>query len=631
MKRWLALLLALLLLTGCGRVGETTPTTIPTVPVETTVPPETTLPPETEPPVPELLTRGTPWGDGTLLELPMPIETQDTEVTFSAFGEKLLLIQRHYDLEGHGGMTALSLCLLDPDTLEVQAEQTVSLEVTDWLEPQIQSDRICICENSQGVVTILDENLNQTARWETGTGWNETLTMGHGDLVYINRDSSLWERNLATGEERCVWEGGSALYTNGTYPHGMSLGWYIHENRRWEVGFLNFESGELEPQPFRGHFDFSERHGDQWLCRRFSDGRNVRLGNGDRAWDFFVEDGTMYLTAERFLMNDRGGVLSMYDLEGRRLSTCNISFDGWYYCEKRPVWREELNGWLLLVINTETGTPHLLYWPMGIGEGENLALTEVDLTITAEQEMAMLADRAETIGTHYGLEILVGNACDTEFVDFTAQLQTDPEVVKEQLDILEQVLGSFPEGFVQQLCTYDFSKIQIHLIRNLMAKPEFGTGGAYGGFVFQDYGPETATYIMAVDTNTEREATYYHEFNHIIEDQVWRASIAREDALYSWDGWMERNPEGFEYTYDKANYIDLAPEWEPYFIDNYALINDLEDRSRLFEYACTGNYDWIWADKPGALEKLRYYADCIRDSFNTEGWPQVTVWERVLQ
>lgn len=630
MKRWLALLLTLLLLTGCGGGGETTPTTLaPTAPAETTLPQESTAPVETEPPIPQLLARGTPWGDGTMLELPLPLETKDTEVSLTAFGEELLLIQNHYDLYGQAGMTALSLYVLDGETLEIIAEQT--LEVSEWVDPQIQSDRICICLDRQGVVIILDQNLNQTARWETGTGWEEALTMGYGEMLYINRNDSLWERNLTTGEERCVWSGGTALYTNGTYPHGMSVGWYVFENRRWEVGFLNFETGEVEPQPFRGHFDFSERHGDQWLCRRFSDGRDVRLGNGEQAWDLSVPEGTLYLTAEGFLMTDIGGILTMHDLSGRHLSSCNISVNDWHYCEKRPVWREDLNGWLLVANNTETGVSHLLYWPMGIGAGEDLVLTEVDLTVTAEQELAQLARRAETIGEYYGVEILIGDDCSTEFVDFTARLQTDPEVVREQLDILEGVLASFPEGFVQQLCTYDFSKIQIHLIRNLMAKPEFGTGGSYGGFVYQDYGPETATYIMAVDTNTEREATYYHEFNHIIEDQVWRAAIGREDAVYSWEGWMERNPEGFEYTYDTANYIDLAPEYEGWFIDNYALINDLEDRARIFEYACQPDWDWLWAQKPGALEKLRYYAECIRDSFNTEGWPEVTVWERVLQ
>ena len=32
----------------------------------------------------------------------------------------------------------------------------------------------------------------------------------------------------------------------------------------------------------------------------------------------------------------------------------------------------------------------------------------------------------------------------------------------------------------------------------------------------------------------------------------------------------------------------------------------------------------------GRREKLQFYADCIRDFFNTEGWPETTLWEQVL-
>lgn len=628
MKRLLCILLLLALLSGCGG-GEITPTqTAPlaTEPVvETTeAPTETTEPVETEPPVPALLQNAQPWGDGTLLELPFTIDTAAAEIILNPFGDDLLIGLRHYEPTG---MSALSLYLLDGNTLEIKHEY--HQDVTEWLTPQVQSDRIIIVEDYIGVLTILDQELNQVARYETGTTWNESMTMGYGDLVYINYDNRLVERNLATGEEREVWSDGTTLYTNGTYLHGMSVGWYVHENRRWEVGFLNFVTGEVEKQPFRGHFDFSERYGDLWLCRRFSDGRDARLGNGDQAWDIYITEGTLNLTQDAFLMNDRGGEMSMYDLSGNHLSTCNISYSAWHYCEYRPIWREDLNGWLMLAINTEDGSPHLLYWPMGVGESDDLTLNEVDLTITAEMEMAQLAQQAKALGDEFSIEILIGGDCTTDFVDFTADSQMDPEVVEKQLGILEEVLRSFPEGMVPQMMTYDMEQIQIHLIRNLMAKPHFGTGGSYGGFVYQEYG--TGTYIMAVDTNTEQKATYYHEFSHIIEDYVWRDSINRDDALYSWDGWMAGNPEGFDYTWDSANYVDLTDELSGWFMDNYALINDKEDRARLFEYACQPDYDWIWQNKPGALEKMRYYADCIRDAFDTEGWDDVTIWERVLQ
>ena len=32
-------------------------------------------------------------------------------------------------------------------------------------------------------------------------------------------------------------------------------------------------------------------------------------------------------------------------------------------------------------------------------------------------------------------------------------------------------------------------------------------------------------------------------------------------------------------------------------------------------------------ENPGMAEKMRYYAACIRDCFDTEGWPESTLWE----
>ena len=40
--------------------------------------------------------------------------------------------------------------------------------------------------------------------------------------------------------------------------------------------------------------------------------------------------------------------------------------------------------------------------------------------------------------------------------------------------------------------------------------------------------------------------------------------------------------------------------------------------------------NYIFAEKPGLAEKLAFYSACIRDCFNTEGWPPTAKWETVL-
>ena len=48
------------------------------------------------------------------------------------------------------------------------------------------------------------------------------------------------------------------------------------------------------------------------------------------------------------------------------------------------------------------------------------------------------------------------------------------------------------------------------------------------------------------------------------------------------------------------------------------------------EYAMM-DWDWVFDTYPHIREKLDYYCRCIRDSFDTTGWPEVTRWEQPLQ
>jgi hypothetical protein len=50
----------------------------------------------------------------------------------------------------------------------------------------------------------------------------------------------------------------------------------------------------------------------------------------------------------------------------------------------------------------------------------------------------------------------------------------------------------------------------------------------------------------------------------------------------------------------------------------------------MMEMAMAGN-SGDFAPGSGRRAKLQYYADCIRDAFDTTGWPEVTAWEQVLQ
>ena len=67
-----------------------------------------------------------------------------------------------------------------------------------------------------------------------------------------------------------------------------------------------------------------------------------------------------------------------------------------------------------------------------------------------------------------------------------------------------------------------------------------------------------------------------------------------------------------------------------WFVDDYATINPTEDRARVLEYAMADYGMWTFEGNEGLTAKLDYYARCIRDGFDTTGWPEVTLWEQYL-
>jgi hypothetical protein len=183
----------------------------------------------------------------------------------------------------------------------------------------------------------------------------------------------------------------------------------------------------------------------------------------------------------------------------------------------------------------------------------------------------------------------------------------------------------YPEGFFRQLRYNNISSIQIQLISDLQADGS----GRYGG----DYCAFTQTlwdhYLMVIDIEASSTETYYHEFSHIIDSYLQSESESRKDALFSEETWNSLNPKWFAgYSNDYGYEIKL----DDYscFVDSYSTISSTEDRARVLEYAMADFGRWTFEDAKGLRKKLDYYCRCIRDAFDTTGWPEVLPWEQYL-
>jgi hypothetical protein len=187
----------------------------------------------------------------------------------------------------------------------------------------------------------------------------------------------------------------------------------------------------------------------------------------------------------------------------------------------------------------------------------------------------------------------------------------------------------YPEGFFRQLTFGTIETIRFELVGSLSAKDGIETHPpSVGGFA-QNLG---SYYLVALDGYTLLKQTVFHEISHVIDARLKWDSAIREDALFREETWLTLQPEGFHYamTYTEVPEDLLHFMESRYFITDYALTYPTEDRARLMESAMC-NFTWDFEPGSGTRRKLQYYADCIRDCFDTEGWPERTAWEQVLE
>jgi hypothetical protein len=193
---------------------------------------------------------------------------------------------------------------------------------------------------------------------------------------------------------------------------------------------------------------------------------------------------------------------------------------------------------------------------------------------------------------------------------------------------LELAFSSYPEGFFRQLPCGDLLQIRIELVANLRGQDHMDTHPAsVGGFV------QTASdhYLIVFDSLSFDTQAVYHELSHVIDKRLEWDAILRPQALFSEEVWLSLQPEGFRYAHSYTDMPDAIAAYENsgYFVSSYAMTFPTEDRATLMSLIMSD--ETALQENPGMPEKMRYYAACIRDCFDTEGWPETTLWEQGLQ
>lgn len=606
MKRLLIVLLMLLLLVGCSQ-EEILPTEAPTEP--------------TEPPIPWVEEVGMAWDtEGVLKEIPLTIPDGLHYSAIMDFDGDLLL----WSMDDHLEQCSLEMVLVELDDGTVTAARDIP--VGQYVYPQCLGDTLYLCDGTSGLVTALDKKLETVQQWEIEPT-EASLNMGGNGILYgSTADEKLWAMDLSTGESYAALEGDPTIGWVSLVGGNMIVRCYTPDTGTPDYAAIDLMTGDYTYAGAPRNAGGATKVGDTWMYEYYGENYMYDFYTaGQEPCRLVPESSTITLLKEGKLLSTSmdSTVVSLYSLDGSLISSCRVSEREMGYVDSHIIWNETHNGYFMTLRNYGD-TARLLFWDVEKSiEGADLAFEPVP---TPEESQQKLEARAAELGKKYGVNILVGEQCDTQFDEFSAALATDYEQVNQALNVLDRALAVYPEGFLRQLRYGTAYGINIQLIRDLQADGSGRTGGGYSAFTQQQW----ECSLMVIDIEDSTEHTYYHEFSHIIDRCLEWDAEHREGALYSESGWADLNPGWFDgYTYDYSWERDVRDYGA--FIDGYATIKPTEDRARVLEYAMVN-----WGEnyfEPGTVlaDKLDYYCRCIRDAFNTEGWPAVTTWEQYLK
>ncbi|MBQ8815578.1 MAG: hypothetical protein IJZ85_13915 [Lachnospiraceae bacterium] len=634
------LIVSLLLgmLTGCGSVpsGETEPETVPESGTDATAAQGESVEATTEEQrVPSILDNKIPV-DGTagLYYIPSTIFEQGMSQTLYRFQEHLLTIYSKYDMSISASRMYFKLVSVETGEIIREAE----LSGIGYATAQVFEDRIAAFDSVNRKAYILDGSLQLIAEYPL-EGWAVYFDSAITRAYCFDFGQGLRVMDLVSGQVSDGLPGKADVTALGINGNDVTIKYTDLDTLLFGIATLDLETGEIAELKLDESVITAENVGDFWLAGIYREDGAYLLGSMEQARYFVQGDfaGMPRLLGGSLnvLLNTVGtdGTLTMelYDSAGRFLSsfTKGSSYSGPVY---DPVWFEEYSGYFLTIMD-DTGAEQLYFWDLSEEmPGEDLVLIPLDGvsdstvgTVVAGE----LYDRAQQISEKFGVTVKIAELAKTEYMDYIGEQCYDETQISAALDTLKCVLASYPEGFIDQLYHGNYRKIEIHLTGALDHRnAEQPFVGNLTGFMEKT----RDKFVVAVNIyNDSPDQILYHEFSHIIEDKLQFDADYREDALFSEETWAGFNPEWFAYFGDVNVYPEytMSYEYSLYFNDGYAGTDPGEDRGRIMQYAAAG-VTARFIGYPGIVAKLEFYCQCIRDAFDTTGWPEETVWEQTL-
>lgn len=536
------------------------------------------------------------------------------------------------------GIPVFKIAILDMETGEpIQEKEFLNIELPDV---QVCGEVISLTDIATGKALLLDGGLQILKEIDGAAEYSTVYVSPNAEKVYtFTSKNGVIITDIASGERTVILEETSNLFTSSRSGNIVSFTYTDTQTKMDVCAVLDLENGEVYQLPFDGSF-YGVQYNDGIWAAYSSDIDRCYIGTEEDLY-YVTSDGatsilSMLCTTDHLLMNKNAeyglSSVSVYDMDGKCLSEANLTVDAVQFITA-PAFLEKDGGYYMIFTDLHTGEDFLAYWDLSVPvQGDDLQFeAEGEQEIEGSVVSKELYDRAKNISEEYGINIKIAELAITESNSYQLENVIDETTISSALDIVEVVFAAYPDGFLEQLRYGSQKTVELHLAGTITTYDEEADSYTIVDGLANSIRSKN---IMAVDITTESDTlsrTLYHEIMHLIDYRLSFDAGIREDAVYSEYVWRTLNPDDFQYVED---YVELPDGYyndgyDDWFIDNYARTNSKEDRARIMEYAMIGNTN-AFPVGSGRLNKLEYLSECIRDTFDTTGWPETTIWEEIL-
>lgn len=303
---------------------------------------------------------------------------------------------------------------------------------------------------------------------------------------------------------------------------------------------------------------------------------------------------------------DRHLALSFYDLRAGKLGAYvtvrGVGTPEHYWVDGRSkcIW--------FLSSDPATDLTALFRWNVSnspVEDGASCVAAWYDAENPDTEGIKQLQSRADKLGKSHGVNIRVWQDALKSNDRYVLEPEHQTTAISEALDELEGVLAAYPENFLRKSTD---SKLRICILRSISRE-------ITGAQLWSGSDP----YIF-LSVGCDMKSEFAKAFGYVVTSR----SLGNTTIM---DDWQSLNPQGFQYgtTPDKS----LLEGQSRAFVDQEAAASVTEDRSRTFWQAMQPNNEKLFESET-MQKKLTTLSLAIRDAYSVKKRTEVFPWEQYL-